>query len=161
MLRYASMGWAAWRAARSSTSRTSCPKAAGVGSSNLPAGPTLAGPNHRFETPNVRRRPLRARTATLAFVAILAVLPASSATAQNIEPEYLEEMEALAAQQAVLNALSRVEDLDAWGMDLLVELTEIPAPPFMEEVRAARFAELLGEAGPTACGSTPRATCSG
>ncbi|MEE8147417.1 MAG: hypothetical protein V3T24_07440, partial [Longimicrobiales bacterium] len=90
---------------------------------------------------------MRARTATLAFVTILAVLPASSATAQNIEPEYLEEMEALAAQQTVLNALSRVEDLDAWGMGLLVELTEIPAPPFMEEVRAARFAELLQEAG--------------
>ena len=32
-------------------------------------------------------------------------------------------------------------------MDLLIELTEIPAPPFMEEVRAARFAELLREAG--------------
>ena len=90
---------------------------------------------------------MRARTRFLAFVAILAVLPASSATAQTIEPEYLEEMEALAAQQVVLNALSRVEDLDPWGMDLLVELTEIPAPPFMEEVRAARFAELLREAG--------------
>ena len=90
---------------------------------------------------------MRARTGTLALAAILAVLPASSATAQTIEPEYLEEMEVLAAKQAVRNALSRVEDLDPWGMDLLVELTEIPAPPFMEEVRAARFAELLREAG--------------
>ena len=90
---------------------------------------------------------MRARTGTVAFVAILAALPASSATAQTIEPEYLEEMEALAAEQAVMNALSRVEDLDPWGMDLLVELTEIPAPPFMEEVRAARFAELLREVG--------------
>ena len=90
---------------------------------------------------------MRAPTGSLAFVAILAALPASSATAQTIEPEYLEEMEALAAEQAVRNALSRVEDLDPWGMELLVELTEIPAPPFMEEVRAARFAELLREAG--------------
>ena len=90
---------------------------------------------------------MRARTGTLALAAMLAVLPASSATAQTIEPEYLEEMEVLAAEQAVRNALSRVEDLDPWGMDLLVELTEIPAPPFMEEVRAARFAELLREAG--------------
>ena len=90
---------------------------------------------------------MRARTGTLALAAILAVLPASSATAQTIEPEYLEEMEVLAAEQAVRNALSRVEDLDPWGMDLLVELTEIPAPPFMEEVRAACFAELLREAG--------------
>ena len=90
---------------------------------------------------------MSARTGCLAFVAILAALPASSVTAQTIEPEYLEEMEALVAQQPVVNALSRVEDLDPWGMDLLVELTEIPAPPFMEEVRAARFAELLQEAG--------------
>ena len=80
-------------------------------------------------------------------MAMLAALPVSSATAQTIEPEYLEEMEVLTAQQPVRNALSRVEDLDPWGMDLLVELTEIPAPPFMEEVRAARFAELLRETG--------------
>ena len=80
-------------------------------------------------------------------MALLAAVPASSATAQTIEPEYLEEMEILTAQQPVRNALSRVEDLDPWGMDLLIELTEIPAPPFMEEARAARFAELLREAG--------------
>ena len=90
---------------------------------------------------------MRARTGTLAFMAMLAALPASAATAQTIEPYYLEEMEVLTARQAVRNALSRVEDLDSWGMELLVELTEIPAPPFMEAVRAARFAELLREAG--------------
>ena len=90
---------------------------------------------------------MRARTSKLTFIAVLATLPASSATAQAIEPEYVEEMEILTARQAVRDALSRVETLDAWGMDRLVELTEIPAPPFMEEVRAARFAELLQEAG--------------
>jgi acetylornithine deacetylase/succinyl-diaminopimelate desuccinylase-like protein len=75
-------------------------------------------------------------------------MPASSAAAQTtIEPQYVEEMEVLTARQAVQNALSRVEDLDSWGMERLVELTEIPAPPFMEAVRAARFAELLREAG--------------
>jgi tripeptide aminopeptidase len=90
---------------------------------------------------------LRALAGTLAFMAILAPLRTSAAPAQTIEPQYLEEMEVLSAQQAVRNALSRVEDLDPWGMDILVELTEIPAPPFMEEVRAARFAELLREVG--------------
>lgn len=44
-------------------------------------------------------------------MATLAALPASSATVQTIEPEYLEEMEILTAQQPVRNALSRVEDL--------------------------------------------------
>ena len=90
---------------------------------------------------------MRARTGKLTFIAVLAALPASSATAQTIEPEYLEEMEVLTSRQAVQDALGRVEALDAWGMDRLVELTEIPAPPFMEAVRAARFAELLREAG--------------
>ncbi len=90
---------------------------------------------------------MRARTGKLTFIAVLAALPAFSATAQTIEPEYLEEMEVLTARQGVRDALSRVEALDAWGMDRLVELTEIPAPPFMEALRAARFAELLREAG--------------
>ena len=90
---------------------------------------------------------MRARTGTLACLTLLVALPALSVTAQTIDPEYMEEMEVLTGQQAVRNALSRVEELDPWGMDVLVELTEIPAPPFMEEVRAARFAELLREAG--------------
>ena len=84
---------------------------------------------------------------TFAYLAVLVSLHTSSATAQIIEPRYLEEMEVLTAQQAVRNAMDRVEELDPWGMDLLVELTEIPAPPFMEEVRAMRFAELLREVG--------------
>lgn len=84
---------------------------------------------------------------TFAYLAVLVSLHTSSATAQIIEPKYVEEMEVLTAQQAVRNAMDRVEELDPWGMELLVELTEIPAPPFMEEVRAMRFAELLREVG--------------
>ena len=84
---------------------------------------------------------------TFAYLAVLVSLHTSSATAQIIEPKYVEEMEVLTAQQAVQNAMDRVEELDPWGMELLVELTEIPAPPFMEEVRAMRFAELLREVG--------------
>ena len=102
---------------------------------------------------------MRARNFKLTFTAVsaalmvaLAALPASSATAQTIEPQYVEEMEVLTARQAVRDALGRVEALDAWGMDRLVELTEIPAPPFLEAVRAARFAELLQEAGADSVG---------
>ena len=84
---------------------------------------------------------------TFTYLAVLVSLHTSSATAQIIEPKYVEEMEVLTAQQAVRNAMDRVEELDPWGMELLVELTEIPAPPFMEEVRAMRFAELLREVG--------------
>ena len=119
----------------------------GTQSSILTTGPKLTGRSNRCATPTTGDRTLKAPTSTLVSLSIMVVLCASFATAQTIEPQYLEEMEILNGQQAVQNALSRVEELDPWGMDLLVELTEIPAPPFMEEVRAARFAELLEEAG--------------
>jgi len=60
---------------------------------------------------------------------------------------YVDEIETIVANPAVAAALERVEELDPWGMERLVELTQIPAPPFGEEVRAARFLELLDEAG--------------
>jgi acetylornithine deacetylase/succinyl-diaminopimelate desuccinylase-like protein len=82
----------------------------------------------------------------LALPLVLSV-GASTAAAQSLEPQYRTEVEALAAQATVAEALDRVEALDPWTIETLIELTEIPAPPFMEEVRAARFAELLAEHG--------------
>ncbi|NIT85528.1 MAG: M20/M25/M40 family metallo-hydrolase, partial [Gemmatimonadetes bacterium] len=75
------------------------------------------------------------------------LLAASSLQAQTIEAQYREEIRALAGEATVADALARIEALDPWTMERHVELTEIPAPPFMEEVRARRFAELLGEVG--------------
>jgi len=51
------------------------------------------------------------------------------------------------AMPAIANAMQRAEDLDDWSLERLIELTEIPAPPFMEEVRGARYAELLEQYG--------------
>lgn len=75
------------------------------------------------------------------------LLAASSSQAQTIEGQYREEIRALAGEATVADALARIVALDPWTMERHVELTEIPAPPFMEEVRARRFAELLGEVG--------------
>ena len=44
-------------------------------------------------------------------------------------------------------ALDEVLAMDADNESLLIELTEIPAPPFMEEVRAAHYLGLVREAG--------------
>ena len=63
------------------------------------------------------------------------------------EVDYQEEMAALAASPAVVRALRLVDERDARVMADLLELTEIPAPPFMEEVRGARFMEMLIDLG--------------
>lgn len=61
--------------------------------------------------------------------------------------EYTREARGLAASPAITDAFRFVEELDAWALQRLIELTEIPAPPFMEEARGRRFAELLTELG--------------
>lgn len=69
---------------------------------------------------------------------------AAQATAAS---EYLREARELAADRTIREAFRIIEDLDDWALELLVELNEIPAPPFMEEARGRRFAELLAECG--------------
>jgi acetylornithine deacetylase/succinyl-diaminopimelate desuccinylase-like protein len=86
------------------------------------------------------RRPLLA-------LAFLALALASRLTAQTVEPQYARQVDALASNPAVREAFARVEALDPWGLERLLELTQIPSPPFGEAARAARYAELLREAG--------------
>ena len=74
-------------------------------------------------------------------------LPAASAQEFRILPEYEAEMAKIVADPGVAAALEAVLALEDENERLLIELTEIPAPPFMEEKRAARYAELLREAG--------------
>jgi acetylornithine deacetylase/succinyl-diaminopimelate desuccinylase-like protein len=57
------------------------------------------------------------------------------------------EIASIAADQSVRAAMDAVLALESASHDDLIMLTEIPAPPFAEEVRAARFAEMLREAG--------------
>lgn len=57
------------------------------------------------------------------------------------------EIRNLAERPEVREALELIKSLDAQSEAELIELTEIPAPPFKEEARARRFAEKLREAG--------------
>lgn len=87
-------------------------------------------------------------TLATALAALLTLTAApTGASAQAVGAEYSEEIRTLLANPAVSSALERAEDLDGWALERLVELAEIPAPPFMEEVRGERFAELLTELG--------------
>ncbi len=60
---------------------------------------------------------------------------------------YVREARELAENPRIRNAFRIAEEFDAWALETLIELTEIPAPPFMEEARGRRFAELLIEHG--------------
>jgi len=83
----------------------------------------------------------------LAALSIVAVLLPAILVAQTASPEYASEARSLMSMPAIVNAMQLAEDLDDWSLERLIELTEIPAPPFMEEVRGARYAELLKQYG--------------
>lgn len=61
--------------------------------------------------------------------------------------DYDREMQELAARPEMQKAFQIVVELEPQTEKDLIELTEIPAPPFKEEKRAARYAEMLREAG--------------
>ncbi len=80
-----------------------------------------------------------------ATIALMLLPP--SLSAQEASADIDREVRALADEAAIRRAFATVEELDAWSTELLIELTQIPAPPFMEEVRGRRFADLLTELG--------------
>ena len=77
------------------------------------------------------------------------LLPALGVRAQELEvlPEYEAELAGITADARVSAALEEVLTMDEENERLLIELTEIPAPPFTEEVRAAHYLGLVREAG--------------
>jgi acetylornithine deacetylase/succinyl-diaminopimelate desuccinylase-like protein len=94
-------------------------------------------------------------TRSLGLLLSLAALagPASNPLAAQdatpvVDPEgYQAELEQLAGRAQVARALQLLVDQDEQTIRDLVELTEIPAPPFMEEVRARDFLERLRALG--------------
>ncbi len=66
-------------------------------------------------------------------------LSAQVQSAPEVEDRFREEVEALLALPAIQSAFQYVERSDDLTMRDQIELTEIPAPPFGEEVRAREF----------------------
>lgn len=64
-----------------------------------------------------------------------------------IEDKYLKEIEALAQQTKVKNAMGFIKANDNVTVQDNITLTEIPAPPFDEDDRAFAFAEMLKKLG--------------
>lgn len=94
---------------------------------------------------------IRLRTLVLAFIPALALT--SLARAQRPAPcpaqdrAHCEEVARIAAHPAVERAFAFMEATDDEALRDLIDLTEIPAPPFGEEVRGRAYAEMLREAG--------------
>ncbi|WP_419164993.1 M20/M25/M40 family metallo-hydrolase [Candidatus Palauibacter sp.] len=80
--------------------------------------------------------------AALAGGTLLAAAPAGL-----IAQTPAEEVRSLAEHPAVQRALGFIEGVDPRTIRELIELTQIPAPPFMEEARARVYAEWLRGAG--------------
>lgn len=76
-------------------------------------------------------------------------LMAQELTDPEVFPEYVAEAEAITANRRVQQAMEHIVAIEPQSREDLVELTEIPAPPFEEQARAERFAEMLRESGLT------------
>lgn len=72
---------------------------------------------------------------------------AAVAPVASIGEKYTREVAGLLAREQMQAGFQHLVDLKTRSLADLIELTEIAAPPFGEEARAARFAELLREAG--------------
>ena len=89
------------------------------------------------------------RFASLATIALLTSICsfAQEQTEPEVLPEYVAETAAIIANRRVQSAMEHILAIEPQSRRDLVELTEIPAPPFEEQARAERFAEMLREAG--------------
>lgn len=68
-------------------------------------------------------------------------------TVTEVQSIYQKEIDRLVKKKSIQQAFSIIDELEPMTHQNLVELTEIPAPPFMEQKRAERFSQLLKEAG--------------
>lgn len=72
---------------------------------------------------------------------------AQSEKAKSIHSPYKEQIARIGAAKKVQLAFNFIQQLESVTMKELIELTEIPAPPFMEQKRAKRYREMLQNAG--------------
>ncbi len=67
--------------------------------------------------------------------------------AARIQQHYLDAIETMLDSEQIRLALQHIVENEPRALQDLIELTQIPAPPFAEEQRGLRFAELLRDAG--------------
>lgn len=77
----------------------------------------------------------------------LTVFAFSQAKKTEATSPYLSEINLLTGKPSVQAAFAEIERLNPQGLEELILLTEIPAPPFMESSRGKKYQQLLEEAG--------------
>lgn len=65
----------------------------------------------------------------------------------RLQKKFVDEIALLAGHSSVVRAFEMIERLEPETLRDLITLTEIPAPPFKEELRGKKFAEMLAGAG--------------
>lgn len=87
----------------------------------------------------------------LKATALSLIMSSTSVQAQSMNEndtsDYIREIQALKNTAAMQSSFKFFKQANAQNIEDLIELTEIPAPPFKEGKRATRFAEMLREAG--------------
>ena len=73
--------------------------------------------------------------------------PSPQGKKEGVEKKYENEIKSLSKRRKVQKAFQTIEELEPRTLRELIMLTEIPAPPFKEELRAAKYADMLKEAG--------------
>ena len=97
--------------------------------------------------PHTWRRSRAALLASLFMLAGTACTERGNDQELDISAGIRDQLAALAIDPAVRAAFDHAVAAAPGLRDVLIELTEIPAPPFGEQLRAQRFAELLRDAG--------------
>jgi tripeptide aminopeptidase len=105
---------------------------------------------HRSARASVDVATGRGRWRVAAPLALLLAAGPVGAAAQSCDAAldaYCGEVRRIAARPDVQRAMAHIEASDGEAVAWLIELTQIPAPPFGEAARGRRYAELLRDAG--------------
>ena len=94
----------------------------------------------------MERKPAGGLLAVILLV-VCNTFAAPDVAATEVLPEYRAEITAIRNSRNVQAAMEHIVAIEPLSRRDLIELTEIPAPPFGEENRARRFAEMLRQAG--------------
>lgn len=89
----------------------------------------------------------------LIFILLIIAIPSLQAQeeeppeAATIDKKYAQTVKKLAESKVLQKAFAFIEEQESQNMEDLILLNEIPAPPFKEEKRAAKYAAMLQDAG--------------
>ncbi|MDP3469443.1 MAG: M20/M25/M40 family metallo-hydrolase [Daejeonella sp.] len=86
---------------------------------------------------------------SLIFLFLFGMLSVSAQNqkASHTQAIYKDQLEKISGNTKIKKAFEIIQQLEPTTTKELIELTEIPAPPFMEQKRAERFREMLKNAG--------------